>query len=78
MPKFQDVNKSFLCATTLTILSAPPSEGRRTKSLRHDLETEINDLKYQVKELAYRIEERRDVRNDIRYKDLKANLGIYP
>lgn len=42
-----------------------------------DLETELSDLRYQVKELVYRIEERRDVRNDIHYKDLKADLQIY-
>lgn len=60
------------------LVSAAQAKADEQKARADDLETEINDLKYQVKELAYRIEERRDVRNDIRYKDLKANLGIYP
>lgn len=42
-----------------------------------ELEIEVSDLKYQLKELIYRIEERRDIRNDLIYKDLKRAVGVY-
>lgn len=54
------------------------SEAKTKEALNkiNDLEAELSDLKYNVKELLYRIEERRDVRNDLHYKDLKNTMGI--
>lgn len=46
------------------------------KDAKQDAEFEAADLRYQLKELIYRIEERRDIRNDILYKDLKRLVNV--
>lgn len=59
------------------LVGAAKAKADEQNQRADDLEIALNDLKYQVKELIFRIEERRDVRNDIHYKDLKHDMGVY-
>lgn len=47
----------------------------RAEARQH--ERDFLDLSYLVKELIYRIEERRDIRNDLIYKEIKHEMRVF-
>ena len=49
---------------------------KKENDARITAEFEASDLRYQLKELLLRIEERRDIRNDLLYKDLKKEMNV--
>lgn len=59
------------------LVDAHKTKANETAEKLQEAEFEITDLKYQIKELIYRIEDKRgDVRNDVIYKDLKNAVNV--